>query len=646
MPARIPHAGVPSGQAVRRLALVGRPNVGKSVLFHALTGRYAAVSNYSGTTLDLRRAPGGAGTEVIDTPGLFSLDARSDDEAATRDLLCAGEADLVIQVASACDPEGALVMAYDLARLRLPAVLVLNLADEAEAKGIRTDAAALGARLGIPVVLTSATKRQGVAELLEALGRAAPVRLPPLPAEVAGAVGRLEPVLGPRTLGFFAGDDATRRALGEASLAAPAQEALDRERLRFSRKPSFLYMQSAREAAAELAAQAVSHGVPGGGEARRWLDAFGRLALHRWAGPAIALGVLWALYEFVGVFGAQTAVGFLEDNVFGAWLTPAATRAVEAVLPWAPAREVLVGPYGALSMALTYAFALILPIVTTFFIAFSVLEDSGYLPRFSVVTDRLFRAAGLNGKAVLPVLLGLGCGTMAIVTTRILETRRERVLVSFLLTLMVPCSAQLGVILGMAGGSAPSVAAVWIAVMAVTVVGVGFAAARLMPGAAPRFVIDIPPMRVPQAGNVAHKVASRLRWYVYEIVPMFLLATFMLYLLDKTGALAGLERLCAPLIEGLLGLPRAATGAFLTGFLRRDYGAAGLFALHRDGLLSPRQVAVSLVTITLFMPCFAQWLMALREHGPKVSAWTTALVTGYALGAAALVNWAWRAAAG
>ncbi|MBI2362368.1 MAG: 50S ribosome-binding GTPase [Elusimicrobia bacterium] len=208
MAARIPQAGIPSGQAVRRLALVGRPNVGKSVLFHALTGRYAAVSNYSGTTLDLRRAPGAAGTEVIDTPGLFSLDARSDDEAATRDLLCAGGADLVIQVASACDPEGALVMAYDLSRLGLPTVLVLNLADEAEGKGIRTDAAALEARLGVPVVLTAATKRRGVPELLAALERAAAVRPPPLPAEVVGAVGRLEPALGTRALGLFAGDDA------------------------------------------------------------------------------------------------------------------------------------------------------------------------------------------------------------------------------------------------------------------------------------------------------------------------------------------------------------------------------------------------------------------------------------------------------
>ncbi|MBI3297232.1 MAG: ferrous iron transport protein B [Elusimicrobia bacterium] len=634
---------------VLRVALVGRPNVGKSVLFHALTGRYAAVSNYSGTTLDLRSAPGPEGLEVIDTPGLFSLEARTDDEAVTRDLLAGGGADVLVQVADACDPEGALVLALDLARLALPGVLVLNLADEAEARGVASDVEALSAALGIPVLLAAATQGRGLAALRAALERAAPAALPPLPPELGAAAARvadaLPAALRPRALALLLAEGDARRALGGAALGPSALDALERERARFSRRPAFLYLQAARERAAELAAACVRRAPPGAATGG-WLEAAGRWSLHPVAGPVAALAVLAALYWFVGVLGAQTLVSALEEGVFGAWLTPAAGRLVSAAVPWPLAREVLVGPYGAVSMALTYAFALILPIVATFFIAFSVLEDSGYLPRFSVVTDRLFRAMGLNGKAVLPVLLGLGCGTMAIVTTRILETRRERVLVSFLLTLMVPCSAQLGVILGMAGASGTAVPLCWLAVMAATVLGVGWAAARVMPGAAPRFVVDIPPMRLPQAGNVARKVASRLRWYLAEIVPMFVLATFALFVLDKTGGLTFLERAASPLVSGWLGLPREATGALLTGFLRRDYGAAGLFDLQRAGNLDPRQTAVSLVTITLFMPCFAQWLMTLREHGWRVSAWTTGLVTAYALGAAGAVNALWRAFGG
>ncbi|TPW18870.1 MAG: ferrous iron transport protein B, partial [Elusimicrobia bacterium] len=395
----------------RRVALVGRPNVGKSVLFHALTGRYAAVSNYSGTTLDLRTAPGEGGLEVTDTPGLFSLESRSDDEAVTRALLAGGGVDVLVQVGNACDPEGALTMAFDLARLGLPTVLVLNMADEAEARGIVVDADAISKALGVPVVVAAATSGRGVENLKATLRAAKPLRAPPLPPELDAAVDRLARRLPSsqrdRALWLFTAD------------AVERPEAAELERGRFSRRPSFLYMQAARERAAELAALYVRRGAGQDG-AVGWLEAFGRWSLHPWAGPVISLAVMAGLYEFVGVFGAQTCVEFLEDRVFGAGLIPFATRAVEAVVPWGLAREALVGKYGAVSMALTYAFALILPIVSTFFIAFSLLEDSGYLPRFSVVTDRLFRAAGLNGKSLLPVLLGLGCGTMAIVTTRIL----------------------------------------------------------------------------------------------------------------------------------------------------------------------------------------------------------------------------------
>ncbi|HVE13106.1 MAG TPA: nucleoside recognition domain-containing protein, partial [Elusimicrobiota bacterium] len=380
----------------------------------------------------------------------------------------------------------------------------------------------------------------------------------------------------------------------------------------------------------------------GAGPVSRALEAFGRWSLRPVSGAVVALAVLWGLYRFVGVFGARTLVDFLELKVFGAWLNPRIS-ALAALIPWKPVVDALVGPYGAITMAVTYAFALILPIVTTFFLAFSLLEDSGYLPRFSVVTDRVFRLMGLNGKAVLPMLLGLGCGTMAVVTTRILETRRERLLVSFLLALAVPCSAQLGVVLGMAGGSAPAVLGVWLAVMTFTLLGVGWCASRVMPGAAAPFVMEIPPMRVPRPMNVLRKVGSRLKWYLREVVPLFVYATFLLFLLDRAGALAAAERALAPLVQGLLGLPREATGAFLMGFFRRDYGAAGLFQLHRAGLLTAPQVAVSLVCITLFMPCFAQFLVTLREQGWKATSVVAAFVFSYALGMAAFVHWAWPA---
>ncbi|MEK7657156.1 MAG: ferrous iron transport protein B [Elusimicrobiota bacterium] len=635
--------------ALRRIVLVGRPNVGKSVLFHALTGEYATVSNYGGTTLDLRRARiEGAGLEVLDTPGLFALSARTDDEAVTRDELLTQTPECVVCVGNASDVEGAAAFVLDLARLRVPVVLVLNLQDEAAAKGLFPDAEALSTLLGVPVMATVATLGRGVRELKRAIEerRGSVPALAPMPVELERSASRLEAALPQscRALALLAltGDDGIRRGLKAAGRFDEAGlELVERERRTFSRNPSFLYANSARAYAQELAARTLKRREPGAGAGARFLEKLGRWSLGPRSGPALALGVLWLLYEFVGVFGAQTAVEFIEESLFGARINPAITALAQRLIPWVFLRDALVGPYGAFTMAVTYAFALVLPIVTTFFIAFSLLEDSGYLPRFSVVTDRFFRLMGLNGKAVLPMMLGLGCGTMAIVTTRILETRRERLLVSFLLALTVPCSAQLGVILGMTGGSPASVTLVWLAVIGFTLVVVGLSASRLIPGAAASFVLEIPPMRVPQALNVLRKVAMRLKWYLLEIVPLFIYATFALFLLDRAGLLAHIERAASPLMQGLLGLPKEATSAFLVGFFRRDYGAAGLFQMHREGMLSPRQVAVSLACITLFMPCVAQWLVTLREHGAKVTAVITVFVFSYALLVAAFINHVW-----
>ena len=165
----------------------------------------------------------------------------------------------------------------------------------------------------------------------------------------------------------------------------------------------------------------------------------------------------------MGVFGAQISVDFLEKTFFGKWLLPPLARLVQRFLPFPFLQEFLIGPYGVLTMALTYAIAIVLPIVGCFFLIFGLMEDSGYLPRLAVMTNQVFKKMGLNGKAVLPMVLGLGCDTMATMTTRILDTEKDRTIVTLLLALGVPCSAQLGVILGMFAGLPAAYLLVWIA---------------------------------------------------------------------------------------------------------------------------------------------------------------------------------------
>jgi len=355
-------------------------------------------------------------------------------------------------------------------------------------------------------------------------------------------------------------------------------------------------------------------------------------------GIPVLLGVLLLAYGFVGVFGAGYLVDLLEKSFFEGWVVPAVTAVLDRFVPSAFLRDFLVGPYGMISMALSYAVAIVLPIVGTFFLGFGILEDSGYLPRLAVMVDRVFKKIGCNGKAVLPMILGLGCDTMATLTTRILETRKERVIVTLLLALGIPCSAQLGVILGMLSDVGPVATVTWVALMAGIILAVGFLAAKIIPGESSDFILEIPPIRWPQLGNLVVKTMARIEWYLREAVPLFLVGTLILFIADRMGWLLRIQVAAEPLIVHMLDLPPKATEAFLIGFLRRDYGAAGLFSMAKAGMLSNLQVMVSLVTITLFIPCLANLLVIVKEHGGKVAAGMALFIFPFALLVGAAVN--------
>ena len=333
----------------------------------------------------------------------------------------------------------------------------------------------------------------------------------------------------------------------------------------------------------------------------------------------------------------------LEDGLFGRVINPAAIRLTAALVPWAPLRDLLVGPYGIVTMALTYSLALILPIVGTFFVAFGLLEDSGYLPRLAVMVNRAFKVMGLNGKAVLPMVLGLGCDTMATLTTRVLETPKERLIVILLLALGVPCSAQLAVVLALLGVLSPWAVLIWGGVVLAVIVLVGRLAAAVLPGRGSDFVLELPPLRVPRPGNILVKTLARIEWYLKEAVPLFVLGTLVLFGADRLHLLGGLERVMGPLLRSVLGLPPETAEAFVIGFLRRDFGAAGLYRMAQDGRLDPVQVLVATVTITLFIPCVANFLMIVKERGWRTGLAVAGFIFPFAVAVGALLNAALRA---
>ncbi|MFA6318346.1 MAG: ferrous iron transporter B, partial [Elusimicrobiota bacterium] len=605
-------------------------------LFNRLTGTYAAVSNYPGTTVDVATGAcrlGGGDWEVVDTPGVRSMLAQSEDEVVTRDLILARNPAVIVQVADAKNIRTSLLLTAGLADLGIPMVLALNMSDEARHRGLIVDPGRLAERLGIPVVETVAVSGLGMEALSAAVGSARPPKPAPLPAEVETRVESLSAGLGGGSLGRFVGLSMLCGA-GIPSTGTAAGEAASM-RSSFAHPPEFLVHSAREDWAIRVEAEVVercSAARPG------WIQTLDRWSMQGGLGWLLAGGVLAVMYWIVGMLAAGSGVDFMEEVVFGRAVNPVVTGLVERFVPSSLLKEALVGPYGVFTMALTYAFAIVFPIVTAFFLVFGCLEDSGYLPRLSVLMDKAFRLMGLNGKAVIPMVLGLGCDTMATLSTRILDTKKERVVATMLLALGVPCSAQLGVIMGMLAKLGPAAALLWFVTVLGTLLVAGWGASKLLPGARAPFVLEIPPLRVPKAGNILLKIKTRLVWYLKEAVPLFLAATMALFILDKAGLIRTVEQGLAPLLEGLLGLPQETAWCFILGFLRRDYGAAGLFALAEKGLLSPGQSVVSLVAITLFLPCIAQFLVMVRERGARSALLISAFVTATALLVAAGLN--------
>jgi Fe2+ transport system protein B len=479
--------------------------------------------------------------------------------------------------------------------------------------------------------------------------------------------------------------------------------------------------------------------LAGDGRDAAFSHAVGRAATHPlWGLPILALVLLLA-YKVVGVFGAGTAVDFVERRVFGSTLAetsldtpgpltqdfaadgterlavsregPSRLRVVAqskhggvyaidsaaridvypGSLETAPAEDgggiivraaptdlhgararvwsgylnrwtyglfawigvplltaFVVGPYGLVTMGVTYAVAIVLPVVTTFFFVFSMLEDSGYLPRLAVMSNRVLRGMGLNGKAVLPMVLGLGCDTMATLTARIMETRKERMLVTLLLALGIPCSSQLSVIFALMQRTSHAATLVWLSVVIGTLLGVGFVAARVLPGDTSDFLLEMPPIRQPMVKNIVAKTMARIEWYLKEAVPLFLAGTALLFVLDAAHLLVFVHRAGEPIVHHVLGFSSAGgvsdrvSEALLVGFLRRDFGAAGLLDLARAGRLSPADVAVSMVTITLFIPCIANVFMIAKERGWKVAGMMSGFIFPYAVAIGAVVRLGFR----
>ncbi len=361
-----------------------------------------------------------------------------------------------------------------------------------------------------------------------------------------------------------------------------------------------------------------------------------RLTINPLTGfPILVIILYFGIYKFVGEFGAGELVDRIE-GFFEGQINPVVNQIVAQIIPWQSIQDLIGNDYGIITLGIRYATAIVLPIVATYFLMFSLLEDSGYLPRMSLMLDRLFKSIGLSGRAVIPMVLGLGCDTMATMVTRTLETKRERLIATFLLAIAIPCAAQWGVILGLLAQK-PAALMVWGSLVVAIFLVIGFLSAKLFPGKSGAFYLEIPPLRLPKLRNILTKTWIRMKWYFWEILPLFIWASVFIWLGKLTGIFDLIVRAIEPFTVAM-GMPAATAPVFLYGFFRRDYGAAGLFDMQQQGSLTGNQLVVAAIVLTLFLPCIAQLQIMIKERGLKTTTAMIAFIIPFAFGMGYCVN--------
>jgi ferrous iron transport protein B len=621
--------------------------VGKSTLFGLATGRFAESVNAPGTTVSterrrIRTTEGEA--FLVDLPGTLSLeDSPAGGVPFWRDLIEA-QPDAILVVGDAGDLRRHLPLALACRDLGLPIVFAANLADEAQAHGIEIDDGRLGQLLAAPAYLTVGRTGRGVAEAVaRAVGLAGQRR-----AYLAGASPRgTAParVYGPALelqLGRLTDTMPVSHSLGAASLDTVGWglPELVAERALSARGAASIKMGSALEAARwQIAAGWASQVERRREVPLRLADRIGIWSTSLWPGLPLFLAIT------AGVFGTMMVVGgtlsTLLTNAWSAGVSPGLTTAVHSVVPQPViASGILWGLDGGMLALLSVG----IPYILTFYLLLAALEDSGYLTSAAVLTDRLFNVLGLPGRTAIPLLAASGCNVPAIYGTRVLSSRRERLLGAFLVT-MTPCSARSAVVVAAVAPFAGPVAAIAaFGLIAAVTFGAGLAANAIIPGRQPALILELAPIRRPIARQVVRKAWRRFSEFVKSAAPLMLIGSVGLGLLYESGYIWGATAVLDPIVKGWLGLPSVAGLALVFAFLRKELALQLLVALavvqlgasaaNLGTIMSPAQLFVYAVVTSVSVPCVATLAVLKSEFGwrPALAMSGATLVIALAVG--------------
>jgi len=646
------------GEVDFTFALAGNPNVGKSTLFNQLTGMGVMTANYPGKTVELNIATTTFENHrigIIDLPGTYAIGGVSEDQWVARQAVIDGDPDVVIVMVDATNLARNLYIVLQFLDLGFPLVLALNLIDQAEKKGLTTNAEQLALLLGVPVVPTVATRGQGLDALMKTAVKVAKNRgsqpahgtrydedteqlIRELEAGVNAANNGFPHNLSSRALSILLleRDDEFLNAAAKSAEGRELMAQADRLSARIEEmhgKPSPVSLARERYGLAGVITSEVQT------LSRRETplsEKLWRSTTAPFSGLVILAAVLTGLFAFLFFVGS-----FLSNQFTHIW-SLTASPVIDGVIRF-------VAGTGVVAHTLNWGFdagimatlGVGIPYVLTFYFLLAILEDTGYLNSVAFLTDRIMHKFGLHGRAIIPLVAGAGCSVPAIIGTRVLTTERERVVASTLITL-VPCSARTAVIIGalaFVGGWQP--AAAIFAIVLVLIVAVGMALNSILPNQPGGLVMEMFPFRMPSLLSITKKTWYRFKHFITAAMPIVFVGSIVLGAAYETGYIWKLSAPMAPIVEGWLGLPAVAGLTLLFAVLRKELALQLLVTLavvkygpEAKNLLkfmTADQLFVYALFNTIYIPCVATIAILARELSWKkavgISTFTVLLAT-------------------
>jgi len=605
-----------------RIALIGNPSAGKSAMFSQMTGVNVIISNIPQTTVMVQQGLSrlhGHDIIVYDLPGVYSVTSVTEDEAATKEFFLSTPPDAVIDIVDATRLERNLYLTLQLFELGLPVVVALNQVDLLKTLDLDIDVVHLERELGAYVVPTIATQGEGVHVALETAYDYAERpskrtrRQVNYDDHVERALAAIIPLLPETTVpkrGFAArlleGDTDFESRVDEHTLAR-VKELRDEVERAHGEDVAVTIARGRHSTAALIATAVLVKKV----HKPTLAEKFGEIATRPRTGYPLLVALVGGMLAFIFYVGGY--MSSLITTFFGEIVFPPFYGAVNAQV----ANPFITSAVHSTLLALAAALAIAVPYILVFFIFLAILEDVGYLPRVALLLDRQAHVIGLHGRSLIPLLFGYGCSVPAIMATRALPTRKERIITTVLITL-IPCSARTAIILGVAATYAgiPYALAIYL-ISFVLVIASGRLLRSTVPGRTPGLVLEIPLIRRPALVPILKKTWLRMKNFLYIAVPLLVVGSIVFGWLDLTGLSRFIEAPMAPITVGILGLPAFTGICLIYGVLRKEMAmemlaiASGTFIFST--VMTPVQIFVFCLVVTLYVPCLATFGVIARE---------------------------------